>query len=160
FGGADVVLAARRGGFELVVVLLGDDVLFDQLLATFVVGRGEFSLRAGALELSGEPVDLGLKWPRIDAEQQLALLDARAFRELRGFNEAGDARLDRYGRDRFESPGELLEITQRTRHDLGDADRRRRRRGRRRASLGPGAASEHARGQCTDKKAGGCESGK
>ena len=70
-------------------------------------------LRARALDLRGQAVDLGLERARVDAEQQLALLDVRALGELRRVDEAGDARLDRNGGDRLEAAGEFLEVAQR-----------------------------------------------
>ena len=91
-GGADVVGAGAGGRGELIEILLRDHVLRDQPLAAVMVRRGERRLRARAAQLRVEPVHFGLERTRVDAEQQLAFLDARAFGELNGIDEAADAR--------------------------------------------------------------------
>ena len=107
-GGADVLGAGAGRGRELIEILLRDHVLRDEPLAAIVVRCGQRRLRARAAQLRRQPVDLGLERTRIDAEQQLAFLDARAFGELHRVDEAVDARPDLDAVDGLQAAGEFL----------------------------------------------------
>src|SRR6185437_8167492 len=76
-----------------------------------------------------------------------------------GIDEARDARLDRHSRYGFETTGEFLEIAQRPRDDLGDADAGRRRCGGRGTRLRMGTAGENGCGDRGQGSPGQCNSG-
>ena len=101
--GIDLGLGLFLGGQILVEVLLADGPgRFGDDQCTLIVGLGQFQLRPGQLELAGRLIVLGLIGSRIDLEQQIALLDVRAFLErhldqIAGHPRADVDRVDRVG---------------------------------------------------------------
>ena len=121
-GGTDIVGAGAGGRGELIEILLRDHVLRDQALAAVMVRRGELGLRTRATQLRAEPVHFGLERTRIDAEQQLAFLDARAFAELNGIDETADSRPDFDAFDGLQSAAEFLPVAKRLGDHAGNGD--------------------------------------
>ena len=79
-------------GRELFEFLARDRVLREQTLRACAGRLGELELGLTALEFGAQAVDLELERARIDLEQQLIALDARAFDELDAIDVAADAR--------------------------------------------------------------------
>ncbi|MNJ56870.1 hypothetical protein D3C77_524340 [compost metagenome] len=113
FGGST---AARLGQFR------GNGIAAAQALATagfvFTANGGG----AGLLQLGFEAAHFGLERPRVDLEQQVALLDLSAFGEGHLIDLAGNTRSDFYRLGRFEAAGELVPFIDRLLQHLGDAD--------------------------------------
>ena len=143
---ADVVAGRARIRRQLIEILLRNHVLRDQALAAVVVRCRQRRLRTRAAQLGTEAVDLGLERTRIDPEQQLAFLDARAFGELHRVDESADARTDLDAVDRLQTPAEFFPIAQRLGDHAGDRHRGSGWRGGRAAGCGMPATREHGHG--------------
>ena len=110
------------------------------------------SLDLRALQIGLGLIDRELVGPRIDHEQQVALLDDLAITEMNGIDESGHPGANVDGRQRLEAAGVFVPfgdlLLQRLRH----RDRRR----RRRAAGGRlvVAAGEHAGAQCRNDENG------
>ena len=83
------------------------------------VGLGKFEIGDAAGAFRDQPVDFRLKWPRVDLEQQLTLLHARAVREGHAVDEAVDARVDFHGVGGLQAAREFLPFAQRPVNHLG-----------------------------------------
>ena len=101
--------------------------------------RGRRQPLAGAL--GAQPIDFGLKWPRIDLEQHVVLIDDPALVECDFRDVAGDTRPNFDRIDRLDPAGELIPLRHRLFHDSchGDLGRRRRR------GLGLSSDARHCR---------------
>ncbi|MNE68172.1 hypothetical protein D3C80_1638210 [compost metagenome] len=77
------------------------------------------------MQLGFETLDLGLEWPRIDLEQQVAFLHQAAFVERHPVDKAGHPRADIHRFGGFKTPGEFIPFVDRLLDDFGDADLRR-----------------------------------
>lgn len=148
-----------RGGFGLQPFEFAarDRVLGDQPLAALAVGAGHDRFRLGALDLGGQPVDLGLERPGIDLEQHVALLDLGAILEADLVDEAADPRPDLDRVDRLQMAGHIVPLAQVLDHHAGDLNLGRRRRRRGGLRLGFLAASGEKRG--TEQNGGGLNGG-
>ena len=99
-----------------------------QLLAALEVALGERDARLGRRDLRLGALDLGRVGRGIDGDEQIALLDQRAFAEMHGLHRAGDARADLDALDRLEAAGELVPDRDVALLDHRDRNRRRLRR--------------------------------
>ena len=136
--------ASRWRVGALVELALGDGLLVPQALRALVLALGvrHARLRGGDLRLGA--LDLGGIGRGVDGDQQVALLDQRAFAEMHRLHGAGDARADVDALDRFEPAGELVPGGHVALHHGGDGNRRGRRFSHRRAAS-LGAGSGHAK---------------
>ncbi len=76
----------------------------------------------GAVSLGGEAVEIGLVPAGIDDEEDVALLDQLAGLKADFADEAGDARADLDGFDRFGAAGEVVPFDEVFLLDAGDGD--------------------------------------
>ena len=136
-------LGLRRG--ELLIFLARDGVLRVQPLGTRAPRGRKIELRLRALELGGEPVDLDLKWARIDLKQYLALDDPGTFGEVHTVDESADPRAHLDGVDRLQLTREFVPVMQRPGDHFSHCHRRWRCSIRCRLSLRMAAGSEYDR---------------
>jgi hypothetical protein len=82
---------------------LADELVRDERLRTLELGVGIRELRAGARQLRLRLRDGGRIGPRVDREQEIALLQKLAVREVHGFDRARHARAHLHGVDGLEA---------------------------------------------------------
>ncbi|MNV86292.1 hypothetical protein D3C71_1803150 [compost metagenome] len=97
-------------------------------------------------------IDIGVERRGVEREQQVALLDQRAFTEMHGLHGAGDARADVHALHGFEPAREFVPQRDVLLRDLGHGDGNRRRRGGR---IGPLGRSLQAESRAADDGNGG-----
>ena len=129
-----VGLGGARSRRRLVELLARHGLRFEQRPGTGQLALRELGTRLRRAHLRLRTRQLRFERPRVDREQQLALLDESAVDEVHRVDRAGNARpqLDVVGG--LEPAAELLAVGHRALHRGGDADRRR----LRRAALGVG----------------------
>ena len=76
--------------------------------AALELAAGEETRACAGRHLRLRALDFGRVGRRVDGDQQVALLDQRAFAEVHRLHGAGDARADVDALDRFEAAGELV----------------------------------------------------
>ena len=102
--------------------LLRDDLPLHQRLAAHDVEVGVLHLGLGRKQLGLRLLQRALERPRIDHEQQVALLDGLAVLEVHLGEIAGDARAHLDGLDRVEAAGVLVPLDDLALQRLGDRD--------------------------------------
>ncbi len=90
------------------------------------IGLGEFEVRNAARPFCDEPIDFRLERTRVDLEQQLAFLHARAIREGNAIDIAADSRTDIHRVHGLQTTAEFLPFAQRPMNHLGHRDLRQR----------------------------------
>ncbi len=108
--GADVGDGLVAVGNGLVVFFLLDAVGGNELPVPNGLLGLECALRLSHLQIGLGQVEVGLVGPRVDAEEQFALVNHVAFLERRFHHIPGDARPHVHGLDRIEPAGEILVI--------------------------------------------------
>ncbi len=148
FGGVERGVGVAQLLQPLVVGADRHEILGAQLGGALELAVGELDGGVGLVDLGLRGGALDLERPRVDDEQEVALLDQLAVLEMDLLEIAADpgAQLDIV--DRGELPGELVALDDLLAQRLADRDRRRRRRGgRRRLALG---AFQHVPGPAHD----------
>src|SRR6185503_9099286 len=105
------------GGVLLELFLRGR-VAREEPLGAIAIRLREVELRGRARTLGSQAIDFRLERPRIDLIQESALLDAPAFGEVHGLDEAADAGPDRDALDGFETTREVGGIVELVHGDL------------------------------------------
>ena len=100
--------ASRWRVQPLVEIALRDGAGIPELLAAVELALGERDARLRRRDLRLGALDLGRIRRRIDGDQEIALLDQRAFAEMHGLHGAGDARAHFDPLDRLQPAGELV----------------------------------------------------
>ena len=133
---SDRRVARRLGdihlGDALVVGLLGGIVVLAELGSAVELGLGKIELRLGLGLLGLGGLERELERPRLDDEQEIALLHKLAVDEVDGFEVAAHPRAHLDGLTRLELAGEVAPFLHVPDEGLGHGDGGRRRRGLRR----------------------------
>ena len=113
------------GGLHLIVLLPRSDALPEQRRVAALVGRGLPVLRAILGEIRLRLTQRGVERPRVDREQQVALLDVLPLAEMHLHDLAADLRLHVHGRESLDPAYRANRIGDSFLFDLGREDRHR-----------------------------------
>ena len=111
--GSECPLCGSLGCHETLIVLARDGVRADEAFGAGAVCFGELEIGDAATALSNQAVDLGLKRSRVDLEEELAFLDARAIFKGNAVDIAADARANLDRIHGLKASGEFLPFAQR-----------------------------------------------